>query len=123
MRVRRETGKALVVQVHCFEGVAIHIGPEPCTGLREEVGEASAGEPAPPGQAIRAATMCSCPEASRSEYDKGRRRCHTPNFEVTAVHWLFSFRRRVSPGAVAAPPTCPESPSDAMMTTTLLIDP
>ena len=32
------------MQVHCDEGVAIHIGPEPCAGLREAVGEASAGE-------------------------------------------------------------------------------
>lgn len=32
------------MKVHCNEGVAIHIGPEPCMGLREEIGEASAGE-------------------------------------------------------------------------------
>jgi hypothetical protein len=32
------------VQVHYDEGVAIHIGPEPCAGAREGVGEASAGE-------------------------------------------------------------------------------
>jgi hypothetical protein len=32
------------VQVHCDEGIAIHIGPEPCGGLREDVGEASVGE-------------------------------------------------------------------------------
>jgi hypothetical protein len=32
------------VQVRHDEGVAIHIGPKPCTGLREDVGEASAGE-------------------------------------------------------------------------------
>ena len=32
------------MQVHCEEGVAIHIGPEPCAGAREGVGEASAGE-------------------------------------------------------------------------------
>ena len=32
------------MQVHCDEGAAIHIGPEPCTGIREDVGEASAGE-------------------------------------------------------------------------------
>jgi hypothetical protein len=32
------------VQVHCDEGVAIHIGPEPCVGIREGAGEASAGE-------------------------------------------------------------------------------
>jgi hypothetical protein len=32
------------VQVHYGEGVATHIGPEPCVGPREAVGEASAGE-------------------------------------------------------------------------------
>jgi hypothetical protein len=32
------------VQVHCDEGAAIHIGPEPCADAREGVGEASAGE-------------------------------------------------------------------------------
>ena len=42
--VRRETGKEQAVQVRCDEGVAIHIGPEPCAGTREDAGEASAGE-------------------------------------------------------------------------------
>ena len=32
------------MQVHYDEGVAIRIGPEPCAGIREDVGEASAGE-------------------------------------------------------------------------------
>jgi hypothetical protein len=32
------------VQLHCDEGLAIYIGPEPCAGIREDVGEASAGE-------------------------------------------------------------------------------
>ncbi len=32
------------MQVHCDEGVATHIGPEPCVGVREGAGEASAGE-------------------------------------------------------------------------------
>jgi hypothetical protein len=32
------------VQVHCDEGIANHIGPEPCAGIREAVGEASVGE-------------------------------------------------------------------------------
>jgi hypothetical protein len=32
------------VRVHYDEGVATHIGPEPCAGPREEVGEASVGE-------------------------------------------------------------------------------
>ena len=32
------------MQVRCNEGVAIRIGPEPCVGVREDDGEASAGE-------------------------------------------------------------------------------
>ena len=32
------------MEVHCGEGLANHIGPEPCAGVREGVGEASAGE-------------------------------------------------------------------------------
>jgi len=32
------------VRVRRSEGVAIHIGPKPCAGAREGVGEASAGE-------------------------------------------------------------------------------
>jgi len=32
------------VQVHCDEGVATHIGPEPCADVRKGGGEASAGD-------------------------------------------------------------------------------
>lgn len=32
------------MQVHYDKGLAIHIGPEPCAGIGEDVGEASAGE-------------------------------------------------------------------------------
>ena len=32
------------MKVRHDEGVAIHIGPEPCAGVREDTGEASAGE-------------------------------------------------------------------------------
>ena len=32
------------MEVHYDEGVAIHIGPEPCAGVRKGAGEASAGE-------------------------------------------------------------------------------
>jgi len=32
------------VQVHCDEGIANHIGPEPCADVREGIGEASAGD-------------------------------------------------------------------------------
>src|SRR6266496_4863650 len=39
-----KTGKEEVVKVHCDEGVATHIGPEPCADIREDTGEASVGE-------------------------------------------------------------------------------
>ena len=32
------------MQVHCNEGLASHIGPEPCAGIREDTGEASVGD-------------------------------------------------------------------------------
>ena len=32
------------MEVRCNEGVAIRIGPEPCVDIREDVGEASAGD-------------------------------------------------------------------------------
>ena len=32
------------MEVHCDEGVAIHIAPEPCVHARESMGEASVGE-------------------------------------------------------------------------------
>jgi hypothetical protein len=32
------------VKVHCDEGVANHIDPEPCAGTREGIDEASVGE-------------------------------------------------------------------------------
>jgi len=32
------------VQVHCDEGVANRIGPEPCVDVREDLGEASVGD-------------------------------------------------------------------------------
>jgi len=42
--VRRETGKGYVVQVHCDEGVATHVAPDPWAVLREDDCEASVGE-------------------------------------------------------------------------------
>ena len=32
------------MKVHCDEGLATHIGPEPCAGIREGTCEASVGE-------------------------------------------------------------------------------
>ena len=66
------------MQVHYDEGVANHIGPEPCAGLREDVGEASAGERA--GQPlsrdrklILQFTTCLC---SGRQYVQERQRKH-----------------------------------------------
>ena len=42
-QVRRETGREYGVQVPYDEGIANHIGPKPCAGIREGVGEASVG--------------------------------------------------------------------------------
>jgi hypothetical protein len=53
---RLETGKEQAVRVRRNEGVAIHIGPKPCAGIREDVGEASAGECI--GQPLVAAWQC-----------------------------------------------------------------
>src|SRR4029453_11445388 len=43
-RGARETGNEQSVQVRYDEGVAIHIGPEPCVAVRKGGGEASVGE-------------------------------------------------------------------------------
>lgn len=42
--VCRETGNELMAQVHYDEGVANHIGPESCAGIRKDAGEASVGK-------------------------------------------------------------------------------
>ena len=77
------------MRVHCDEGVAVHIGPEPCAGPREEVGEASAGERA--GQPLSRERKClpdadvvkktegntgGCDSASIRSIRRGRRPWH-----------------------------------------------
>jgi hypothetical protein len=60
------------VQVHYDEGVAIRIGPKPCAGIREGVGEASAGERI--GQPLsRENKICAgCRRAQNHERQHGR---------------------------------------------------
>ena len=43
-QICQETGTEQEVEVLYDEGVANHIGPEPCGGLREEADEKSVGE-------------------------------------------------------------------------------
>jgi hypothetical protein len=77
------------VQVPCDEGIANHIGPEPCAGIREEVGEASAGVRAgqplsrdrkliPGADAVCVAegNMTECVNASMRATRRGRRPWH-----------------------------------------------
>ena len=52
------------MQVHYGEGVAIRIGPEPCVVIREDAGEASAGERI--GQPL---SVC-CSSSTRKESSK-----------------------------------------------------
>ena len=77
------------MQVHYDEGIANHIGPEPCAGIREDVGEASAGEHAgqplsresnfiPGADAVQVAEgkTAKCATASISLARRGRRPWH-----------------------------------------------
>jgi hypothetical protein len=88
------------VQVHCDEGIANHIGPEPCAGIREDVGEASAGVRA--GQPIRVLVQIGKPvekfRISRIPYRVDRTAFHTagaaaslrPSFERS--NWPLRIR-------------------------------
>ena len=81
------------MQVHYDEGIANHIGPEPCVGIREEVGEASVGERA--GQPLSRDSLLipgadavlnaegntgGCATASAPRTRRGRRPWHVRTF-------------------------------------------
>jgi hypothetical protein len=70
------------VQVRYDEGVAIHIGPEPCGGAREDAGEASAGECI--GDAVSGAegNTDGCAIASAWTARRGRRPWHVQTLLV-----------------------------------------
>lgn len=59
------------MQVHCDEGIANHIGPEPCAGHREVVGEASVGKRA--GQPL-SCDSCAIPGADAVENAEGNKK-------------------------------------------------
>lgn len=77
------------MKVHYDEGIANHIGPEPCAGYREVVGEASVGERTgqplsrdscviPGADAVQNAegNMEGCASASAPTTRRGRRTWH-----------------------------------------------
>ena len=113
--MRRETGKEQVVQVHYDEGVAIHIGPEPCAGIREGVGEASAGERA--GQplsrdrklilgadavCVAEGNMSKSANASTWATWRGRRTWHARTLPVREPGGLTVDQRQLIVGAALA---------------------
>ena len=77
-----------MVQVHNDEGVANHIGPEPCAGIREGVGEASVGERA--GQPLSYEILI----------PPGCRRCSESRKAIRVERVIASASR---PGVVADP--------------------
>ena len=56
------------MKVHYDEGIAAHIDPEPCVGIREDVSEASVGEHA--GQPLSRESY-EVPDADTVEYVEG----------------------------------------------------
>ena len=101
------------MQVHYDEGIANHIGPEPCAGVREDVGEASAGERA--GQLLSrdrklilgADAVCvaegntsACVTASARATRRGRRTWHARTLLAREPGDLqLDRRRRYAPTA------------------------
>ena len=94
------------MQVHYDEGIANHIGPEPCAGVREDVGEASAGERAgqplsrdrklvPGADAVCVAegNMSKCANASAWVTRRGRRTWHARMLHVREPGGLRVGRR------------------------------
>jgi hypothetical protein len=82
------------VQVRCDEGVATHIGPEPCAFAREGAGEASAGEYTRP--AIE----------PRQKNSSGRRRRYVVRKAIRSGALLRAPSR---PGVVRDPGMCRRS--------------
>ena len=103
------------MQVHCDEGIAAHIGPKPCAGIREDVGEASAGERA--GQPLSrdrklipgADTVCvvegnmsKSVNASTWPTRRGRRTWHARTLLVREPDFLPMVKGKLG-GAVTSP--------------------
>lgn len=61
------------MRVHYDEGVATHIGPKPCGGIREGVGEASAGDHAGQPLSLEKCFISGADGVLLSEGNTGRR--------------------------------------------------
>jgi len=74
------------VKVHYDEGIATHIDPEPCVGIREDVSEASVEEHA--GQPLSRESY-EVPDADTVEYVEG----NTVARVIASVRWIRRCRR------------------------------
>jgi hypothetical protein len=99
------------VRVHREEGVASHLGPEPCGGIREDDGEASAGEgtgqplsrersSVPGADAFQIAEGNTDGRASASARTarRGRRPWHVPTLLAREPGGLVSGQRQLIAG-------------------------
>ena len=115
-QVRRETGKEQRVQVPYDEGIANRIGPEPCAGIREDVGEASVGERAgqpssrdrkliPGADAVCVAEGNTSKSANASAWTtrRGRRTWHARMLLAREPGDLTVDQRRLIVGAATGP--------------------
>ena len=114
--MRRETGKEQRVQVPYDEGIANRIGPEPCAGIREDVGEASVGERAgqpssrdrkliPGADAVCVAEGNTSKSANASAWTtrRGRRTWHARMLLAREPGDLTVDQRRLIVGAATGP--------------------
>lgn len=98
------------MQVHCDEGVAIHIGPESCVRRREAVREALTGErtgqplsreralPRMPTPSLcRKATRTGAPAASARPIRRGRRTWHVRTLLVDGNREISASTARAQP--------------------------
>jgi len=99
------------VQVHRDEGVAICIGPEPCVGIREDAGEASAGVhtgqpssrdrklfPGADAVCVAEGNMTECANASARATRRGRRTWHACTLIAREPGYLGFDQERYRPG-------------------------
>jgi hypothetical protein len=103
------------VQVHYGEGIANRIGPEPCAGMREGIGEASAGEragqplsrdrklvPGADADYVAEGNMSKSANASTWATWRGRRTWHALTLPVREPEGLMVDQRRLRVGAALA---------------------
>ena len=107
------------MQVPCDEGIANHIGPKPCAGIREGVGEASAGvhagqplsrdrklSPGADAVCVAEGNTSACASASARVTRRGRRTWHACTLLVREPGDLSSGRWQHGPVRIGKVKSC-----------------